>query len=160
MKKLSILVFCIGLPLKAMSISELNADFADEEFAQFFSNTFEASLAKAKQNLDVFSRHLELSPSQRESWQRFEITFLEQLEDREIRRNKLAAFKRQNKSLNSIETLNLREEHLQTRLHETRQLMLVVDNLYQQLNSMQKAKFDRTMNHLWLKRSFSTHHRN
>ncbi len=154
------LLLILSLVQSAFAISELNDDFADKEFAHYFSSVYSTSIPQAKRSLDSFEQHLQIQPAQLESWQRFKLTFLHQLEQREARRNQLERFKQSNQSINSIETLSLRQQHLETRAHETRELLTVVNTLYQQLSQEQKRLFDNTMTHLWTGRSLMNRRRN
>lgn len=130
------------------SVSELNVDFADEEFARYFSNIQSASLQESELFLDNLNQHLKLKPAQQQTWLRFKVTFLEQIEQRQQKRLKLKEIK----SLNSVDTLTLRSSHLETRLKETQTLLAVITPFYQQLDGEQKTQFDKVMQHLWFKR--------
>lgn len=154
------LLFILSLVQSAFAISELNDDFADKEFAHYFSSVYTTSIPQAKQSLESFEQHLQIQQAQLENWQRFKLTFLYQLEQREKRRSQLERFKQAHQSINSIETLSLRKQHLETRLYETRELLSVVNALYQQLSQDQRRIFDNTMTHLWTGRSLMTRRRN
>lgn len=143
---ISIVLF--GWAKLCLSVSELNVDFADEEFARYFSNIQSASLQESELFLDNLSQHLKLKPAQQQTWLRFKVTFLEQIELRQQKRLKLKDIK----SLNSVDTLTLRSSHLQTRLKETEKLLAVITPFYQQLDREQKTQFDKVMQHLWFKR--------
>ncbi len=141
----------------SFAISELDADFADEDFARYFSGIIHSDVEQTEKRLDAFARQLKLTEAQMDSWYKFKITFLEQAESKNKRRAKLKKLKQQ--SLNSLEVLKLRQIHMASRLKDTQQLIEVTEPLYQSLSNFQKKQFDNVMNYLWQQRVLFKMHR-
>jgi len=134
----------------AHAINELNENFADQEFIDYFSQAFQQKREQAEQRLETLAAHLNLTPEQQPAWNKLKLTLLEQVENRVKRRQQLRQLKQTQESFTTQQMLQLRQSHMKIRLKETRQTQQVVDVLYPLLNQEQQTLFDKSMTEWWL----------
>ena len=140
----------------SLAFKDLSEEATDLDIARLFSNPVALSEQQAESNLDEFAKQLQLTEEQLDSWYRFKITFLEQLQNRNHRRSAFRELKNKNQDLNSVDSLKLREHYIKVRLKEIQQMLEVVEALYSKLNTLQRQQFDRALSFLLLPKPFQS----